>query len=329
MQATELTGETVSRLHRGAGAKGYQARDDEGVTIDPVMQGRATRLAFGGGLAVSMIDHVNEVSLSEMVAPAGRMLSLFLGGGSCDYAVDEGPARAVRPGQAVFAASAQDYVCKLRVERGRSYRFVAIAFDESLIAERAGTNADDDPLLRLLDLGMDRPYCGTALLAGGIGWLADELYGYPTTGACAGLLAEARTLEIVARLASAFANDTAPTLGADTPVLRLSSADVERLHEAKRLVETELDAPLTLMLLARRVGINVNKLKAGFKLLFGRTVTEHAIETRLAFAHDLLRSSELPISSVAYRVGYDPAHFSVAFKRRYGIQPSRIARSRH
>lgn len=329
MQSMELTGETVSRLHRGAGAKGYQARNDEGATIDPVMQGRATRLAFGGGLAVSMIDHVNEVSLSEMVAPAGRMLSLFLGGGSCDYAVDEGPACAVRPGQVVFAASAQDYLCKLRVERGRSYRFVAIAFDESLIAGRAGNSTGDDPLLRLLDLGVDRPYCGTALLAPEIGRLADELYGYPTTGACAGLLAEARTLEIVARLASAFGNEAGPAVSADVSAFRLSSADVDRLHEAKRLIETELDAPLTLMLLARRVGINVNKLKAGFRLLFGRTVTEHAMEARLAFAHDLLRSSDLPISSVAYRVGYDPAHFSVVFKRRYGVQPSRIARRPH
>lgn len=327
MRSIDLNGETASSLHRAAGARGYRATDAFGVEIDPVPKGRATRLAFGAGLQVSVVDQFNEAAVSETIAPAGRMLSLFLEGGSCLCAMGGAAPLAVLPGQGLLGASLQDYECSLRLQPGRTYRFVAIGFDDSLIRNRAALSQADDPLLRLLDLGQRGIHCDTVPLPLEVMRLAAELSSEPLRGACGALLAEARTLEIVARMAAAFAGALDSAVS-PPPALRLSSGDVDRLHEARRLIETQLETPMPLVVLASRVGLNVNKLKAGFKQLFGCTVTEHAIEARLAAAHELLRSGDLPVSSVAYRVGYEPAHFSVAFKRRFGVQPRKVARAR-
>ncbi|WP_164170722.1 helix-turn-helix domain-containing protein, partial [Stenotrophomonas maltophilia] len=47
-------------------------------------------------------------------------------------------------------------------------------------------------------------------------------------------------------------------------------------------------------------------------------------EYRLREAHRMLCDEEANVSTVAYRVGYSPAHFSIAFRKRYGISPSEI-----
>ncbi|MBP0645475.1 helix-turn-helix domain-containing protein, partial [Mycobacterium tuberculosis] len=50
-------------------------------------------------------------------------------------------------------------------------------------------------------------------------------------------------------------------------------------------------------------------------------------EYRLRTAHAMLCAEDANVSTVAYRVGYSPAHFSIAFRKRYGISPSDIRAS--
>ena len=70
---------------------------------------------------------------------------------------------------------------------------------------------------------------------------------------------------------------TALALGAleparDAPPAGLSRADVERLHHARDLALANLQDPPGLPDLARRAGVNVNKLTTGFRKLFGQSV---------------------------------------------------------
>lgn len=111
-----------------------------------------------------------------------------------------------------------------------------------------------------------------------------------------------------------------------TPALpvRLSSRDIEAIQSARRLLVANSPA-LPLSALARRVGINRNKLAFGFKHLFGVTVGEFDRSHRLERARALLQRDQLPIHHVASLAGYaDPGSFSKAFRLEYGVLPSEL-----
>lgn len=69
-------------------------------------------------------------------------------------------------------------------------------------------------------------------------------------------------------------------------------------------------------------GLNRDKLKRGFKLLFG--VPPHCFnrEIRMQEAKRLLQQTEKPVSEIAYLVGYgQPNNFCTAFTKHAGCTP--------
>ena len=324
MDDIDLGLHTSDVLHRQAGAISHRAFDAAGTSVNPTLRGTARRASFPSGFSVSVVDFANQIASSETECPSGRQFSLFVGGGDCSYAVDDATSCRVGPGSCLIAASPTSYLARVRAQPGQTYRFVSIMLRPDWGADllRHPTGADD-PLLRLLALGDTASCCATLPLPSRLQALARDFFLPRLNGACGVLIAEARTLEIVAGIADALA--PVETAGES----HLTRADTERLREAKRLIDTEPEIAFTLPVLSRRVGINVNKLKAGFKLLFGETVGVYAARVRMAHAYHLLAGEGLPVSSVAYRLGYSPAHFAQAFRRRYGVQPSRIASASH
>ncbi len=106
--------------------------------------------------------------------------------------------------------------------------------------------------------------------------------------------------------------------------LRINSGEIERIHAARDLLVDAMHEPPALDLLALRVGMNRRKLTAGFRKVFGASVFEYLQEHRLREAHRMLCDEEVNVSTVAYRVGYSPAHFAIAFRKRYGVSPSAV-----
>jgi AraC-like DNA-binding protein len=54
----------------------------------------------------------------------------------------------------------------------------------------------------------------------------------------------------------------------------------------------------------------------------GTTLREATLAVRMAYARDLLRDPDRPLSEVAERVGYaHRSHFAKAFRRRFGVPP--------
>jgi AraC-like DNA-binding protein len=106
--------------------------------------------------------------------------------------------------------------------------------------------------------------------------------------------------------------------------VRLHPRDVEAIQHARRILLASSPIP-PLAVLARRVGINRNKLAFGFKHLYGVTIGEFDRATRLERARRLLQREELPIRCVASLAGYeDPGSFSKAFRLEYGVLPSEL-----
>ncbi|SHG80359.1 helix-turn-helix transcriptional regulator [Pollutimonas bauzanensis] len=105
---------------------------------------------------------------------------------------------------------------------------------------------------------------------------------------------------------------------------RITHPEVERIHAARDLLVGALNDLPTLDQLALQVGMNKRKLTEGFRKVFGTTVFGYLQEYRLREAHRMLCDEEANVSMVAYQVGYSPAHFSIAFRKRYGISPSEV-----
>ncbi|YAF95600.1 MAG: helix-turn-helix transcriptional regulator [Nodularia sp. CChRGM 3473] len=105
-------------------------------------------------------------------------------------------------------------------------------------------------------------------------------------------------------------------------IINLKAPDVERIHRAKEILINQYDNPPTLLDLARKVGVNDNKLKLGFRQVFGTTVFGYLHNYRMEMAQMLLQEGTQSVAEVASHVGYsNPGHFAAAFKRKFGISP--------
>lgn len=152
---------------------------------------------------------------------------------------------------------------------------------------------------------------------------AQDLLGCEACNGLNRLRAEAKSIEFLCALLDALFEPCAK----DLPVV-LSERDVSRLHQARQVIMDRLNEALTIPQLARAVGVNQQKLKVGFKHLFGQTIFDYATQVRMSEAMRLVTSEVMPISVIASRVGYRcAASFSRAFERFHGCAP-RSARKR-
>lgn len=139
----------------------------------------------------------------------------------------------------------------------------------------------------------------------------------PIRGALRNIQAEGQCLNLVSQVL-----DVLRCNGSDARSQRLSARDAESIRHAREILEREYAAPPTLQVLARRIGINQNKLNQGFKALFGITAGDFVTETRMRHAHRLLQTGDMMVAQVAYAVGYEfPGNFTTAFKRYFGVPP--------
>ena len=112
--------------------------------------------------------------------------------------------------------------------------------------------------------------------------------------------------------------------------LKLSGNDLSKLHAARDIITENIQHPPSLMELARMVGINDFKLKAGFKIEFSNTVFGYLNNLRLDMAKKDLLQKNKSLTEIAYDTGYSSlSHFSNAFKKRYGVSPGSAQRSVH
>ena len=103
----------------------------------------------------------------------------------------------------------------------------------------------------------------------------------------------------------------------------LSATDARRIVAARRLIEERWHEKLTLDMIARACGINRAKLTRGFRAFFDTSVADAIADLRLGEAGELLRATDLPVSSISYKCGYlSNASFTRAFSRRYGVAPT-------
>ena len=94
------------------------------------------------------------------------------------------------------------------------------------------------------------------------------------------------------------------------------------MEEAKRILKNHLKDGISIRELSKKVGLNQNKLKYGFKKVFGQTINGYLLKMRLDKARILIATNGLSLRQVAEEVGYEnKSYFARKFKERYGVLP--------
>ncbi len=123
------------------------------------------------------------------------------------------------------------------------------------------------------------------------------------------------------------ARDLAALVPSDGAGMVFNERDLAMFNNARQILSTQFLPQPTILSLSKAVGTNTNKLKTGFKILYGMTIFEFGNHHRMMHAQKLLAEKHLPVSDVARLVGYQSqASFSIAFKDFFGELPRDVRR---
>ncbi|MFA5297569.1 MAG: AraC family transcriptional regulator [Lutibacter sp.] len=101
-----------------------------------------------------------------------------------------------------------------------------------------------------------------------------------------------------------------------------------KLKQAKKLIVLKMNNPPSLSDLAKEVGLNIKKLKTGFKEVYGVPVFVFLLNYKMELSKTLLLEQQMNVNEIASHLGYSASsHFIAAFKRKYGITPKQFAKS--
>jgi len=113
--------------------------------------------------------------------------------------------------------------------------------------------------------------------------------------------------------------------------LRLAGTS-SKLLGAIRLMESNLEQPMTLGRIANQVGTSRRQLERLFHSYLSTTPSRHYMNLRLSRARQFLESTDLRILEIAVACGFEsPSHFSKTFREHFGEAPNSVrvgARSR-
>lgn len=136
------------------------------------------------------------------------------------------------------------------------------------------------------------------------------------SGSLRSLYAEAKALELVCQFFR--------RLGEPGDV---SARERKRLDAARRRLDEDFVSPPCIRALAHEFGTNEARLSAGFRRVFGMTIFDYIQKLRMQHACRLLVDTDLPVTQIAYDVGYEyPGNFATAFKRHFGMSPRELRR---
>lgn len=154
---------------------------------------------------------------------------------------------------------------------------------------------------------------------------AEQLIGYKCDRYSPDLLIQAKAIELLCAGIKAMLD---PRPDQRHGGVALSDRDVEALNAARQHIVSHLAEAPTIQQIARSIGLNQQKLKVGFRELFGETIYAFTLAQRMDLAWRMLDQDRQPIKIVAARVGYRcAASFARAFERHWGTLPSALRRN--
>lgn len=152
----------------------------------------------------------------------------------------------------------------------------------------------------------------------------NDMFSCPYQGDIRRTFMRAKVLELFVAAAARFSKspvEMQEAMRAATPSER------DKVDRVIDIMNDKIEAPLSLKVLARQVGLNRTRLAEVFRECTGVTVQAYWRDVRLAHAQQLLEVQKLPVTEVAARVGYaNISSLTRAFSKHYGMLPKDMRR---
>lgn len=103
----------------------------------------------------------------------------------------------------------------------------------------------------------------------------------------------------------------------------LDKDDMQKVHKIADLIRRHPEQDYDEKFICRQCGLSILQLQEGFKNLYNTTLTEFLLNVRLEKAGELMRTTDLKLSEIAYRVGWaSRSYFYEIFKEKYHCSPN-------
>lgn len=98
---------------------------------------------------------------------------------------------------------------------------------------------------------------------------------------------------------------------------------VHKMNLARGWMHEDLEKPVSVQDIASRLGMSYSSFRKYFKDYSGVSPSRYLLDIRLQHAKALLRTTELPIKEIAYRLHFESSdYFSSLFHKKTGLSPS-------
>lgn len=200
---------------------------------------------------------------------------------------------------------------------------VIILVEPEVFSEIIAEDMDQIPrdLQRLIDMKSESVYHRTSGQTSAVSSALRQMLTCPYKGLTRRLFLESKALELMAcqmEYLTRHEGNRVPK----KPRLKLKSRDIEKIYQARDILNREMENPPSLFDLAKEVGLTHTRLNQGFHEIFETTVFGYLRSIRLETARSLLEAGEMNVTEAAFTVGYSSlSHFARAFNQFTGVNP--------
>lgn len=172
----------------------------------------------------------------------------------------------------------------------------------------------------LSDENKDRKYYKDAQISPSMAIVLNQLINYNLHPTIKNLYFKGKAYELL----SLYFNREEDVDVTQCPFL-VDESNVYKIKKAKEIIIARMVEPPTLQELADEIQLPLNKLKEGFKQIYGDTVFSFLFDYKMEVARQLLATGSHNVNEVGLKVGYSTSsHFIAAFKKKFGTTPKKF-----
>jgi AraC-like DNA-binding protein len=184
-------------------------------------------------------------------------------------------------------------------------------------------SAEADYIPFLSDENKDKKYYNEGNISPSMAIVLSQLFHYNLNPSIKNLYYKGKGYELL----SLYFNRSEDPNAEQCPFL-IDEENVLKIRKAKEIIINNMAEPPGLQELADAVGLNLKKLKMGFKQIYGDTVYGFLFDYKMEYARQLLDSGSYNVNEVGLKIGYSTAsHFIAAFKKKFATTPKKYLMS--
>ena len=183
------------------------------------------------------------------------------------------------------------------------------------------THSDHIPFLS--SENRDKKYYGEENISPSMAIVLNQMFHYNLNPSIKNLYYKGKGYELL----SLFFNRNEDPNAEQCPFL-IDEENVLKIKKAKEIIIANMAEPPGLQELADQIGLNLKKLKMGFKQIYGDTVYGFLFDYKMNYARQLLDSGSYNVNEVGLKIGYSTgSHFIAAFKKKFATTPKKYLMS--